>query len=378
LVDAGAAEAALQAAVGALHLPGCALSFERVMKGPLSATQANVTTPPQEAHRHASELLALIESADLAPALKAQAALILRRLAEVEAGIHGAPVESVHLHELGGDDTLIDIVGVLAGLADLRIDEVVVSPVPLARGWTKSAHGLLPLPAPATLALLKDVPVRPMDVESELVTPTGAALLTGVARRFGLFPPMTLRRIGCGAGRRNMPFPNVVRLWLGEAPDRAAAEFIAESLVLLETNIDDMNPQVYGYTLERLLEAGALDVTLAPVQMKKNRPGTLLSVLARPEQAEALTHLIFEETTSLGVRRQAVERVSVGRTLATVDTAYGPIRVKVARWPGGSRSMPEYEDCQQAALTHQVPLVQVMAAAQTAARAAAGGKASQP
>ncbi len=363
LADAGAAETALQAALEALHLPGCELHFERVMKGPLSATQAIVVTPGREAHRHVSDLLAILESADLAAPLKAQAAAILRRLAEVEAGIHHAPLESVHLHELGGDDTLIDVVGVLAGLADLNIDQAVVSPLPLARGWTKSAHGPLPLPAPATMALLTNVPVYPMDVEAELVTPTGAALLTGLAHRFGAFPPMTLRRIGYGAGRRDLPFPNVVRLWLGDASDPAAAALTWEQLVLIETNIDDMNPQIYGYTLERLLAAGALDVTLTPVQMKKNRPGTLLSVLARPEQSERLTQLVFEETTSLGVRRQTVERVSVGRALETVETPYGPVRVKMARWPGGTRCMPEYEDCREAAQKHHVPLAEVMAAA---------------
>jgi len=181
---------------------------------------------------------------------------------------------------------------------------------------------------------------------------------------------MTLRRIGYGAGRRDLPFPNVVRLWLGEASDPAAAALTWEQLVLLETNIDDMNPQIYGYALERLLAAGALDVTLTPVQMKKNRPGTLLSVLARPEQGERLTQLVFEETTSLGVRRQTVERVSVGRALETVETPYGPVRVKMARWPGGTRCMPEYEDCREAAQKHHVPLAEVMAAARE--------KASQP
>ena len=370
LVDAGASEAGLRATVEALRLPECEVRFERVMKGPLSATQATVVTPRREAHRHVGDLLAVIDSADLPAALKGQAAAILRRLAEVEAGIHHMPLESVHLHELGGDDTLIDIVGVLAGLADLKIEEVTVSPLPLARGWTKSAHGPLPLPAPATLALLTDVPVQPVDVEAELVTPTGAVLLTSVARRFGAFPPMTLRRIGYGAGRRDLPFPNVVRLWLGEAPAPGVAAYTWEQLALIETNIDDMNPQVYGYLMERLLAAGALDVTFMPAQMKKNRPGTLLSVLARPEHSEPLTHIIFEETTSLGVRRQIVERVSVGRTLETVETPYGPVRVKVARWPGGSRSMPEYEDCRQAAQAHQVPLAQVMDAARAQAAAA--------
>ena len=366
LVDAGAPEAALQAAVAALRLPGCELRFERVLKGPLSALQAQVTTPRREAHRHLGDLLNIIGAAALPEPIKAQAATLLRRLAEVEAGIHHAPLDSVHLHELGGDDTLIDLVGTLAGLAALQIDETVVSPLPLARGWTHSAHGPLPLPAPATLALLAGAPIRPVDVEAELVTPTGAALLTGVAARFGLFPAMTLRRVGSGAGRRDLPFPNVLRLWLGETP--APAGLTTETLALLETNIDDLSPQVHGYVLERLLAAGALDVTLIPAQMKKNRPGVLLSALARPEQSDALLQIILAETTTLGVRRQMVERVSVSRALETVATPYGPIRVKVAQWPGGQRAMPEYEDCRQAAQQHQAPLSAVMAAAQQATR----------
>ena len=366
LVDAGAPEGALQAVVASLNLPGCELRFERVMKGALSAVQAAVATPRREAHRHASDLVAILSAADLPPALKTRAEAVLWRLAQVEAGIHAQPVEAVHLHELGGDDTLIDVVGVLAGLDSLSIEEVVVSPLPLARGWTHSAHGPLPLPAPATLALLTEVPVHYVDLEAELVTPTGAALLTTVARRYGGFPDMTLKRVGCGAGRRDLPIPNVLRLWLGEAavpPDGLTLE----SLTALETNIDDMNPQIYAHVIDRLFAAGALDVTLAPLQMKKNRPASQLWVLARPADVEALTQIVFEETTTPGIRRQAVERVSLARAIETVQTPYGPIRVKVALLTGGSRRMPEYDDCRRAAETHHVPLAEVMAAARAAA-----------
>jgi pyridinium-3,5-bisthiocarboxylic acid mononucleotide nickel chelatase len=365
LVDAGASEAAVRTAVAALDLPGCEVQFERVMKGALSALQATVTTPRQEAHRHVAELLAILSAAHLPESLKAQAEAILWKLAHVEAGIHRQPVDSVHLHELGGDDTLIDIVGTLAGLADLKVESTVVSPLPLARGWTKSAHGPLPLPAPATLALLTDVPVRYVELEAELVTPTGAALLTGLAQRFGGFPAMTLRRVGCGAGRRDLPIPNILRLWLGDT-DMPSAGLTHESLVVIETNIDDMNPQVYAHVMDRLFAAGALDVTLAPVQMKKNRPATMLSVLGRPEHAETLTLILFEETTTLGVRQQTVERISVARSVEMVDSPYGPIRIKVALGPSGTRRMPEYEDCRRAAEIHHVPLTEVMAAARTA------------
>lgn len=367
LVDAGASEAAIRDAVAALRLSDCDIRFERVMKGALAATQATVKTPRQEAHRHATDLVSIISNANLPAALKARAEAIVWRLAEVEAGIHQQPVESVHLHELGGDDTLIDVVGVLAGFDDLQARKVVVSPLPLARGLTKSAHGPLPLPAPATLALLAGVPVRYVDLDAELVTPTGAALLTSLAQRYGGFPDMTLKRVGCGAGRRDLPIPNIVRLWVGET--EAEAEGLTyENLVVIETNIDDMNPQIFGYVMERLFAEGALDVTLTPMQMKKNRPATLLTVLGHPAQANALTLALFEETTSLGVRRQTVERVSVARSIETVETAFGPIRVKVARLANGTRSMPEYEDCRRAAEARHVPLAEVMAAARAATR----------
>jgi uncharacterized protein (TIGR00299 family) protein len=369
LADAGAPDSAIQSVVNALHLPECELRFERVMRGGLSATQATVRTPRHETPRHPGDLLAILSNAELPDALKDKAARVLRRLAEVEAGIHNVPIETIHLHELGGDDTLVDIVGVLAGLEALAVDSVYVSPLPLARGWTKSAHGPLPLPAPATLALLKDAPVRYVDVEAELVTPTGAALLTAVADDYGGFPVMRLKRVGSGAGRRELTFPNVLRLWLGEMASSVDG-LALETLAVLETNIDDMNPQVYEHVMGRLLSSGVLDVTLTSVQMKKNRPGVLLSVLCQPEDADGVLRIIFEETTTLGVRRSYVERVCLPRRIETVSTRFGPIRVKVAEWDGHVRWMPEYEDCRSAAEAHHVPLTVVMAAAQEAAREA--------
>jgi len=256
------------------------------MRGALSALQAEVVTPKQEDHRHVPDLLAIIDRAAISDRVKQQARSVINRLAEAEARIHHNPIETVHLHEVGGDDALIDIVGVLIALENLQIERVYVSPVPLARGWTKSRHGALPLPAPATLALLEGVPIRYVDeVEKELVTPTGAVLLTAIAHEFGGFPAMTLGHVGLGAGRRELPFPNVVRVWLGEVAARHDG-LIAETLTLLETNIDDLNPQVYEHVLNRLLTAGALDATLTPMQMKKNRPATQLAVLCRPNDAD--------------------------------------------------------------------------------------------
>jgi uncharacterized protein (TIGR00299 family) protein len=361
LADAGVPHEVLRGVVAALRLPDCDLHFERVMKGPLAATQVTVVTPQQEEHRHLSHLMDIVHKSDLPESVRAKTGTALRRIAEVEAGIHNEPVDHVHLHEVGGDDTLIDIAGALVGLDWLGVELVVVSPLPLGRGFTRSAHGQLPLPAPATLALLTGVPVRYVEVESELVTPTGAAILTTVADRFGGFPPMTLQKVGVGAGRRDLPFPNVIRLWLGESPSKDGLTI--EPLDVLETNIDDMNPQIYAHVMERLFGAGALDVTMTPQQMKKNRPAVLLSILCRPELDETVMHILFEETTTLGVRRQTVERICMPRSFETVETPYGPIRIKVAHWDGIDHRMPEYEDCRKAAETYKVPLADVMQAA---------------
>lgn len=361
LADVGVPHEVLRGVVAALRLPGCDIHFDRVMKGPLAATQVTVDTPQLEEHRHLSNLLDIVHQADLPEGVRMKTETALRRIAQVEAGIHNEAVEHVHLHEVGGDDTLIDIAGALAGLDWLGAGLVVVSPLPLGRGFVHSAHGQLPLPAPATLALLTGVPVRYVDIESELVTPTGAAILTTVADRFGGFPPLTLGKIGVGAGRRDLPFPNVIRVWLGETP--SIEGLTIEPLDILETNIDDMNPQIYAHVMERLFTAGALDVTFTPQQMKKNRPAVLLSVLCRPERDEALMRILFEETTTLGVRRQTMERICMPRTYETVETAYGPIQVKVARWSGIEHRMPEYEDCRKAAAAHKAPLSEVMQAA---------------
>jgi uncharacterized protein (TIGR00299 family) protein len=363
LVDAGASEDVVRSIPAALQLPACSVNFQRVMRGALSALQAEVITPQHETHRHVPDLLGIVDRAAITDRVKQQARSVIERLAEAEARIHHSPIESVHLHEVGGDDALIDIVGVLAALENLQIERVVVSPAPLARGWTKSMHGALPLPAPATLALLEGVPIRYVDdVEQELVTPTGAVLLTSIAHEFGGFPTMTLGRVGLGAGRRELPFPNVVRVWLGEMSAREDG-LILETLTLLETNIDDLNPQVYEHVMNRLLAAGALDVTLTPLQMKKNRPATQLAVLCRPGEADALLPIILTETTTLGVRRSTIERVSLPRSIETVATRYGSIRVKVARWQDIDRAVPEYDDCKRAAEASGAALIDVMQAA---------------
>jgi hypothetical protein len=366
LADAGVPADLLRKVIRDLGLQGCELSFERVSKGGLSALQAVVSVPEQQEHRHIMDLFHLVQDSALDEVIKSKTIAILERLAEVEAQIHNARLESVHLHEIGGDDTLIDIAGVLAGLRALDIGEVVCSPLPLARGWTHSAHGLLPLPAPATLMLLNGVPVRSLAVEAELVTPTGAAILTGICTRFGDIPLMRLSRVGVGAGRRDLPFPNILRLWLGERTEESEAGLIFEQLFQIETNIDDMNPQIYADVMDHLLAIGALDVTLTPVQMKKNRPAVSMTVLCAQDVFNKVIEVLLTETTTLGVRYHLVNRVALPRRFQVVETQFGPIRVKVATWKNYTRLTPEYEDCRKAATEYNVPLAFVIDAARDA------------
>lgn len=365
LVDAGVSLEGLRERLAALNLPEFELSARRVVKNGFSATKVDVHTPEHHgaAHhgRHLADILALLNASSLPESVRGRAAGMFQRLAEVEAGIHGKAVEEVHLHELSGVDTIVDIVGVLTGLEMLGVERIHASPLPLGRGFIQGAHGQIPLPAPAALALLKGIPVTGSEIDKELVTPTGAVLLTSLACGFGPIPPMTLTALGYGAGGWDLPIPNILRLLVGEASAGGMAG--VETLTILETNIDDNNPEITAYTLEKLLAAGALDVFFTPIQMKKNRPATLLSVLCRPGEAEALEAILFRETSTLGVRRQQVERRCLERSSRNVSTPYGPVRVKVAHLPQGEKAAPEYEDCRHLAEEQGVPLRQVYQAA---------------
>lgn len=366
LIDAGASQDAVLEAISSLKLKNWKVDFRRTQRGGISAIKATVTVEKRETVRPANEMLEFIENAALDHSLKKQVTAMLGRLIEVEAQIHGVSTNEVHLHELGGDDTLIDLVGVAAGVEDLGLEIIRVSPLPMARGWIKSAHGPLPLPAPATLALLKGVPIQAMDTDAELVTPTGAVLLTSLASGYGPYPKMTLSQIGYGAGERKLPFPNVVRLLIGETTSERDG-LLTEWITVLETNIDDMNPQVYDHLIKQLFVLNALDVTITPLSMKKNRPGAELSVLCKSSQSDVLIECIFTETTTLGIRRHEVERVSLPRHMATVNTRFGQVQVKMSRWKGKNRASPEYEDCRRIASENNVPLIDVMHAAREAA-----------
>jgi uncharacterized protein (TIGR00299 family) protein len=366
LVDAGLPVESLQGVIDALGLVEAELRCKRVLKGGFAATKVDVVVADEVPERHLSDIEAMVRQSALPPAIQEQAIGVFRRLGEVEAGIHGTTLDEVHLHELGGVDTMVDVIGTLSGLAEMGIERVYASPLPLGRGFVRGAHGRIPLPAPATLALLEGVPIVGSELDVELVTPTGAALLTTLAASFGPMPAMTLSATGYGAGTRNRPVPNVLRIIVGGlgAPSE---QVNVETLVKLETNVDDLNPEIYDHVMARLFQGGALDVFLAPVQMKKNRPGTWIHVLCRPGDANALEAILFAETSTLGVRQQLVGRHALSRSSQRVETPYGPVQVKIARWGAGQvKASPEYEDCRQLAEEHGVPLRDVYRAAEAA------------
>lgn len=360
-VDAGWPLDALRAVVERLGLAGVSVSAERVTRGGIAATHVRVSVDErqQSDRRHLPEIIKLIVDADLPAAVAQNALIVFQRLAEAEAAVHGIEVEQVHFHEVGATDALVDIVGACAGLAALGLERIVCSPVPTGYGTVTCAHGVLPVPAPATAELLRGVPLAACDEQAELVTPTGAAILTTLAEGFGPLPPMRLARVGYGAGTRaGQRRPNLLRLLIGDAAQPTAAD--RDEVVVLEAQVDDATGQAVAHACERLLAGGALDAFIVPIIMKKGRPGQLVTALCRPEDADALADLLLAETSTLGVRRTAAQRTKLPREVATVDTRFGPIRVKVAqRATGGRRAWPEYEDCASAARAAGVPLVDV-------------------
>lgn len=360
LVDAGAGGEELNRQIARLGLPGVAVRFEKCLRAGIGATQAHVEAPPEHQHRHLSHIEKIIREGRLAPRVEERAVAIFRRLGEVEAGVHQVPVERVHFHEVGAVDSIVDVVGACLGLEELGIDEVQCSALNVGSGTVETEHGTLPAPAPATAALVKGRPVYSRGPAVELTTPTGAAIATTLAARFGPLPAMRVEAVGYGAGSRDFPGQaNVVRVLVGEPSGAAESTAVA----VIEANIDDLSPQVLAYAMERLLEGGALDVTLSPVLMKKGRPGSLLRVLARPEDQETLAGVVFRETTTLGLRIYQAERRVQARSTVEVETAYGKVRVKVSET--GSFA-PEYEDCRRLAEESGTPLKQVLAAAHVA------------
>jgi uncharacterized protein (TIGR00299 family) protein len=345
LLDAGADVERLRAVPGALGLEGVEIEVERVERHRIGALRVEVSSE-DESHRDYREIRQIVEGADLPEPVRLRALDAFSRLAEAEGRIHGVPVEDVHFHELGSADTLVDICGAFALLDELGIERVVCSPLPFARGLTSAAHGVLPLPAPATLALLKGARLVGVETEAELVTPTGAAIAAVAVDEWGALPPLSLERVGYGAGTKDVPDrPNVVRVVLGSEAARPTGE-----VVLLETNLDDFVPELVPDAVERCFAAGALDVWVTPAQMKKGRPGFVLSALARPGAEAEVVRALLEETSALGVRVARLSRYELEREERTVEVAGGSVRVKVAMLDGRVVNVaPEHDDCAELA-----------------------------
>ncbi len=361
LLDAGLPLAQLQADLALLELPGWELAAEKVKKRGLAGTHITITLSGPSPERHLADIVGIIRGSGLPEPVQEQAVAVFERLAEAEAAVHGTTPDHVHFHEVGAVDSILDIVGSVAGLYRLGVQQLHCSALPLGGGWIEADHGRLPVPAPATAKLVEGLPTYGGPVEAELVTPTGAALVATLCQGWGAMPPMVSRAVGMGAGTKDLPHPNLLRLVLGEAPEAVATTGEGERLTQLETNIDNMDPQLYEHLIERLLGAGALDVMLIPAVMKKSRPATLVSVLCPPALRDLLLEVIFQETTTLGVRIQQVDRVCLPRAFVTVPTPWGPVKVKYARSAAGALTIsPEYEVCRVMAAEHGVPLKAVM------------------
>jgi uncharacterized protein (TIGR00299 family) protein len=398
LLDAGVSSKVFEQTVDALNV-GAHLEISRVNRSGISATKVDVVVKGEKdsprasrkelsasnEHSHAhqnsephghhhenhpehqhgrglTEIREIISKAVISESAKGTAIAIFEKLGQAESKIHNLPIENIHFHEVGAVDALVDIVCAAVGTEALAADEVICSPLNVGGGTVECAHGTFPVPAPATVELLKGAPVYSSGIQAELVTPTGAAIVATLVNRFSSFPEIKIDKTGYGAGTRDFPgHANVLRITIGGALPQLAAKTSQETISVLEANLDDLNPQVFGYVMDRLLEAGALDVFGIPVQMKKNRPGTLLTILAKPEDADQLAQIVFSETTTLGVRRREEKRQVLARRWQNVSTRFGDVRIKIASLNGTVTSYaPEYEDCRRIAVEHRVPLKAVM------------------
>ena len=370
LLDAGLERDLLLNELRKLPLAGYEFRCARVLRGSLTGTQVEIDVPQPQPERHLGEIRQLLEGSALTEAVRTQALKMFERLAEVEGKLHGKPAAEIHFHEVGAVDAILDIVGACVGLELLEIDELSCSPLNVGGGQVETAHGTLPVPAPATAELLKGAPIYSSGVEGELVTPTGAVIVATLASSFGPMPPIKVARIGYGAGSRDYSgHPNIARLFVGERAEVSDSEprvtNPANVVTVIEANVDDMSPQLYGYLVERALDACALDITCSSFQMKKNRPRLEISVLCVPERAEGLAQLLFEETTTIGLRIHEAGRLVLDREVVKVETPYGTVRVKIAKRAGKVINVaPEYEDCQRLAVEKSVPLKDVILAAQ--------------
>jgi uncharacterized protein (TIGR00299 family) protein len=367
LVDLGLEPDFLIDQLSLLGVEGFQLEFEKVDRSGIGASRVLVKTEEHHHHRHLSNILKIIDNSRLEKGVKERAGKIFTRLAEAEAKVHRVPIERIHFHEVGALDAIVDVVGACIGFDRLGVERFFSSPLNVGSGMVEMAHGRFPIPPPAVAELLRGAPIYSNEVTGELVTPTGAAVVSTLAQEFGSVPAIRIEATGYGAGYRDYPrFPNVLRLMLGKMDEDRPNE--AERVVLLETNVDDMSPQIAGFVMDRALQLGALDCYFTPVQMKKNRPGLLISVICRPADSKSLTEMLISETTTLGVRFQEVNRSAMQREVVQVETVFGEIDVKVARY-GDSivKVMPEFEHCREAAVRHNVALREVTRVATAAA-----------
>jgi len=355
-LDLGLPLGHLQEELAKLSLSGYDLDTRLEKRQGLAGRRLVVTVQAQDRHRHWSDIRDLINQSTLSPLVKDKALAVFARLAQAEGRVHGLDPEVVHFHEVGAVDSIVDIVGAAVAWEYFGLERLYVSPLPLGTGWVETAHGRLPLPSPATLVLLENAPVYGTGLQNELVTPTGAAILTALGSGFGPWPAMTVTKTGQGTGSRELPDrPNILRLALG----RMTTETARDHLIVGETNLDDMNPEVLPYLMDRLLEAEALDVWLTPIQMKKGRPGVQLAFLARPGRVQALMEIVLAETTTLGVRTYPVQRQALAREVRTVASPWGEVSVKVVKRAAETEIIPEYEACRRVARESGRPLREI-------------------
>ncbi len=368
LLDAGLDFDALRNELAKLNLSNYELKFEKVVKGQISGSKFDVMTPPSfpplkggmqgGAYRHLKNLNDIVDASGFDHDIKANAKRIFLKIAEAEAKVHNQPIEKVHFHEIGAVDTIIDVVGALMGLRLLGIEKVFASKLNVGGGFVTFSHGTFPVPAPATAEILKGVPIYSVDVSGELVTPTGAAIISTIAEKFGPMPAMAAERVGYGAGSRDLPQPNLLRVFVGTMDESSPN---VDQVSVIETSIDDMNPQLYEHVFEKLFAAGALEVFLSNIVMKKSRPGVKLTVLMRPQDQDRMIKIIFDESTTIGLRIRQESRKILHREIKEVETKFGKVKFKFSSLDGEIiNSVPEFEDCKKIAQKLNVPLKQVL------------------
>lgn len=366
LIDAGLDSKELESELGKLKISGFKLRMEKTVRKGISGTKFSVDINERHVERHLKDIIEIVDQSDLGDEVKNLSKKIFKELARVEAKIHNKNIEEIHFHEVGGLDSIIDVIGSVIGIKKLSIEAVYSSKVHVGTGFVECEHGTIPVPAPATLELLKGIPIYSKGIKAELVTPTGACILKTLSKSFGVVPEMKVRKIGYGAGSRDLEIPNLLRVYIGETNN---GEYEKDEVILIETNLDNMSPELFDYTCETLLKQGVLDVFMTPIFMKKTRPATMLSVLTTPDKLDKAISIIFAETTTLGVRIQRVERKKLVRGIISVKTRFGEIKVKVSKIGKQIKNIaPEYENCKEIAIKQQIPLKDVYDEARGAAQ----------